>query len=81
MSTQSLYEQLRQRTFDEGAREGAKQVLLALYEDRFGQVPREIADAVGGMHDAATLRRWTRLVATSSREDIAAAVGVERAAS
>jgi hypothetical protein len=82
MDTQDLYEVWKQK-FQEDGREqgvnlglerGVKQTLLAVYDARFGAMPAEIRTAIDATHDLATLERWSRLMATQSPQEIAAAL-------
>jgi hypothetical protein len=79
MSTQALYEHWKQHYREEGRDEGAKQMLLTAYRSRFGEPPPEIAAAIEGARDPATLRRWMALVVNASRDEVASAVRLELA--
>jgi hypothetical protein len=58
----------------EGFAEGFVSSFLAVYEARFGAVPRGIATAATAVDDPAVRRDWLRLVATASAEEVAAAL-------
>jgi hypothetical protein len=77
MSTDALYEDLKQQYREEGIKES----LLFMYQSRFGEPPREIVAAVEAVHDKATLRRWMTLVLSASPDEVAAAMRVEPTAS
>jgi hypothetical protein len=63
----------------EGRAEEFVRSFLAVYEARFGAVPRGIAAAATAADDPAVRREWLRLAATGSAEDVAAALRGARA--
>ncbi len=54
--------------------EGVAGSLIEVYEARFGAVPQPIADVINTTQDATVLHGWVRLVATATKEEIAAAI-------
>lgn len=70
MSADELLEHLKQEYRNEGVERGLKEALLTLYRSRFGELPREIAAAVEGMHDVGTLNRWVAMIGGASRPDV-----------
>lgn len=61
----------------EGREEGRRVMattLLDLYQDRFGDVPREVRDAFRTTEDLAKLAAWVKVVSTGEADDVAAAV-------
>jgi hypothetical protein len=63
-----------ERGLKQGEERGLKEALVEFYEARFGAMPAEVATALAAVHDAATLKSWTRLAATCSAEAFRAAV-------
>jgi hypothetical protein len=63
----------------EGRAEEFASSFVAVYEARFGAVPRRIAAAAAAVDDPAARRDWLRLVATASAKEVGAALRAVRA--
>jgi hypothetical protein len=76
MDTQDIVETWRREAIQEGVEKGVKQgvkeVLIDIYEARFGPMPEELRAVVDDMHDEPTLRTWAKLAGTRSADEVAA---------
>jgi hypothetical protein len=80
MDTQDIVENWRREAIQEGVEQGVKQgveqgikeVLIDVYEARFGAMPEDLRAVVDDMHDEPTLRTWARLASTRSADEVAA---------
>ena len=57
-----------------GAEGGFRGALARIYRARFGALPPALWDAIDGMRDVSTLRRWVTLFATATAGEIATAL-------
>ena len=71
---QDRYDEWKQRTEQAGVERTRKQVLLEVYEARFGAVPADLRATIEATHDESTLHAWFKLAITRSPEEIAEAI-------
>ncbi len=67
MDTHDIVETWRR----EAIKQGIKEVLIDVYEARFGAMPEELRALVDDMHDEPTLRTWAKLAGTRSADEVA----------
>lgn len=78
MATQDLFEKFKERLrhdgLQQGLQQGAGQVLIAVYETRFGAIPVALREAIERAADEKVLTRWAAIVGTRSESEIAKAL-------
>jgi flagellar biosynthesis/type III secretory pathway protein FliH len=83
MDTQDIVEHWRREAIQEGVQQGIQQgfarSLIALYEARFGTIPKDVRAVVEGTRDETTLLTWVTLAGTRSANEIVATIRASRA--
>lgn len=70
LTTQELVEQLIEEGRLQGIAQGRGLAIIHLYEARFGPMPPTLRSALEAMRDLPTLKAWTLLAGTGTREAV-----------